>query len=377
METLTVVQGEFHLSRYPLDRNDPLRAWDAADEYLLNHLAGQFDNERTLNILIINDGFGALAVALAHHSVTVWTDSYLSAEGIKLNLSRNKQPVENVNIMNSLQTPDGDYDVVIIKIPKTLAMLEDQLVRLRPILKAETQLMGAAMVKAIHTSSLSLFEKYIGTTRTSLAKKKARLIHCQLDETIVPGKSPYPTSYTLEGTDYTLINHANVFSRERLDIGTRFFLQHLPHDEKYRSIIDLACGNGVVGLIAAEKNPQAELIFLDESYMAVASAQANFIAAFAEGRQASFQVSDSLQGITSDSADLILNNPPFHQQHAMGDGMAWNMFHQSRNVLTQKGELWVVANRHLGYHLKLKKLFGNCVTVAGNKKFVILKAEKL
>ena len=377
MEKLTVPQGDFQLSRYPEDKDDPLRAWDAADEYLLNTLAEQFDAERTLNILIINDGFGALTVALANHSVTVWTDSYLSAEGIKLNLSRNKQPAENVNIMNSLQTPDEPYDVVLIKIPKTLAMLEDQLTRIRPILKAETQIMGAAMVKALHTSTLSLFEKYIGMTRTSLARKKARLIHCQLDKTSASVTSRYPTSYILEGTDHTLINHANVFSRESLDIGTRFFLQHLPKDEKYRSIIDLACGNGVIGLIAAEKNPQAELTFLDESYMAVASAQANFNAAFGESRQAVFQVVDGLQGIPDHSADLILNNPPFHQQHAMGDGVAWNMFRQSRNVLTQNGELWVVANRHLGYHVKLKKLFGNCESVAGNKKFVVLKAVKI
>lgn len=376
MQTLSVPQGEFHLSRYPEDKNDRLRAWDAADEYLLSYLAGQFDAEQTLNILIVNDGFGALAVALAHHTVTVWTDSYLSEEGIKLNLVKNSQPVENLNIINSLGTPDGHYDVVIIKIPKTLAMLEDQLVRIRPILQPETQIIGAAMVKAIHTSTLSLFEKTIGTTRTSLAKKKARLIHCRLDKTLAPVKTPYPTTYILEGTEYTIINHANVFSRERLDIGTRFFLQHIPKDEKYRTIIDLACGNGIVGLIAAEINPQADLIFLDESYMAVASAEENFRAAFGESRQALFQVSNSLQGIPNDTADLILNNPPFHQQHAVGDAIAWNMFQQSRNVLKQNGELWVIGNRHLAYHVKLKKLFGNCETVSGNKKFVILKSVK-
>jgi len=36
----------------------------------------------------------------------------------------------------------------------------------------------------------------------------------------------------------------------------------------------------------------------------------------------------------------------------------------------------VVGNRHLGYHAKLKKLFGNCETVAANRKYVILKAIK-
>jgi 23S rRNA (guanine1835-N2)-methyltransferase len=237
-------------------------------------------------------------------------------------------------------------------------------------------IVAAAMVKAIHTSTLKLFEKYIGPTQTSFAKKKSRLIHSQLDETLTPGKSPYPTTYLLEGTGYTIINHANVFSRASLDIGTRFFLQHLPRSEKYQRIIDLACGNGVVGLMAAEKNPQAELFFLDESYMAIASAEENFRNVFSENRHAVFKVSDGLQGIDKHSVDLILNNPPFHQQHSVTDEVAWNMFQQSKAVLKQGGELLVIGNRHLGYHVKLKKLFGNCKIIANNKKFVILQASK-
>ena len=40
------------------------------------------------------------------------------------------------------------------------------------------------------------------------------------------------------------------------------------------------------------------------------------------------------------------------------------------------GELWVVANRHLAYHIKLKKIFNNYEQIASNKKFVILKVVK-
>lgn len=104
--------------------------------------------------------------------------------------------------------------------------------------------------------------------------------------------------------------------------------------------------------------------------MAIASAQENFSAAFGEGRQATFQVTNGLQGIPTESADLILNNPPFHQQHAVGDGIAWNMFQQSRSVLKQNGELCVVGNRHLAYHVKLKKLFGNCEALRGIKSLL-------
>ena len=376
MEILNVPQGEFRLARYPNRKNDRLRAWDAADEYLLNYINEEVKPETKLNILIINDGFGALTTALAEHYPTVWTDSWLAQEGIRKNLVSNNKSADDVQIKNSMETPEDDYDLVIIKTTKSLALLEDQLIRIKPSVSTATKIIAAGMVKSIHTSTLNLFEKYIGSTKTSLAKKKARLIFSIPDENIKVVKSPYPKSYILEGTNYTIFNQANVFSRESLDIGTRFFLQHIPQSEKYKNIIDLACGNGVVGLIAADKNPDAELLFLDESYMAIESARESFEAAFNKQRKATFQVNDCLTGCEKNSADLILNNPPFHQDNAIGDEVAWQMFKQSKDVLKEGGELWVIGNRHLGYHIKLKKIFNNCKVIATNKKFVILKSIK-
>jgi 16S rRNA (guanine1207-N2)-methyltransferase len=48
------------------------------------------------------------------------------------------------------------------------------------------------------------------------------------------------------------------------------------------------------------------------------------------------------------------------------------MFEQAKNSLRTGGELRIVGNRHLGYHLKLKRLFGNCEVVASDRKFVVL-----
>lgn len=380
MEILKVPQGEFQLSRYPNRKNDRLRAWDAADEYLLNFINEEISSDQKLNILIINDSFGALATALAEHSLTVWTDSWLSQQGIKQNYSSNNISLDSLQLLNSIETPEDAYDLVLIKTTKNHSWLEEQLIRIKPTLSISSKVIGAGMAKSIHTSTLNLFEKYIGATKTSLAKKKARLIFSTPDLNIKTTNSSYPKSYILEGTDFVVFNQANVFSRESLDIGTRFFLQHIPQSEKYKSIIDLACGNGVVGLIASAINPDATVHFLDESYMAVESAKQSFETAFnkeeSEQHIATFSVNDCLTNFKKNSADLILNNPPFHQDNAIGDEVAWQMFKQSKDVLKQGGELWVIGNRHLGYHTKLKKVFDNCEVIATNKKFVILKSFK-
>ncbi|MFD9904289.1 methyltransferase, partial [Streptomyces sp. NPDC059063] len=69
-------------------------------------------------------------------------------------------------------------------------------------------------------------------------------------------------------------------------------------------------------------------------------------------------------------------NPPFHSHQATTDATAQRMFRGARDALRPGGELWVVGNRHLGYHVRLKRLFGNVDVAASNRKFVILRAVK-
>ena len=382
MEQLNTPQGQFQLSRFPIRPKDSLRAWDAADEYLLNYL-----NDENIalkgNILIINDTFGALSTALATHKPTTLSDSYLAEQGIKQNLQHNHLAPDSVHFINSLQTPSTTLDLVLIKIPKSHAMLEEQLHRIRPFINAKTTIIAGAMTKMVHTNTLKLFERLIGPTKTSLAVKKARLIFSTVAEINLP-ENPYPLSLNLSSEkftqhEYTMSNHANVFSREGMDIGSRFFLETLvksqPVSDEALSMVDLGCGNGIVGLIVAERFPNAQLHFVDESYMAVDSARINFQRAF-PNRSAQFSAMDCLGELEENSVDMIMNNPPFHQQNVVGDFIAQQMFIESKKVLKQGGTLWVVGNRHLGYQGALKRLMGNCTVIASNKKFVVLKAIK-
>ena len=166
-----------------------------------------------------------------------------------------------------------------------------------------------------------------------------------------------------------------MFSRESLDIGTRFLLQHLP-DTTGSDVIDLGCGNGIVGMAMAKRFPQAKISFVDESYMALASARLNYAQLGPEAVPAEFISADCLSGFVQNSSDCIVCNPPFHQQHSIGDHIAWQMFKQAHQVLRTGGELRVIGNRHLNYHLSLKKLFGNCHQFASNAKFVIFSCRK-
>ncbi|MEU6105211.1 methyltransferase [Streptomyces flaveolus] len=376
---MTTPWGEHTLARFPEDPRDRLRAWDASDEYLLRHLA---DQEVPLSgtVVVAGDRWGALVTALAAHRPVQITDSHLAQEATRANLARNGVEPGSVRLLTTQDPPPGRIDVLLVRVPKSLALLEDQLLRLAPAVHEGTVVVGTGMVKEIHTSTLALFERIIGPTRTSLAEKKARLVLSTPDPARARPANPWPLSYPLPDglgalSGRTVVNHAGVFCADRLDIGTRFFLQHLPDGRGARQVVDLGCGNGVVGTAVALADPGAEVLFTDESFQAVASAEATYKANGAPGR-AEFRVGDGLAGVPDGSVDLVLNNPPFHSHQATTDATAWRMFTGAKRVLRPGGELWVVGNRHLGYHVKLRRLFGNSRLVASDRKFVVLKAVK-
>ncbi|MEU1870342.1 MULTISPECIES: methyltransferase [unclassified Streptomyces] len=386
-DRLTTPWGEHALSRFPEDPRERLRAWDASDAYLLGHLA-----ERQVpldgTVVVVGDRWGALVTALAAHRPVQITDSHLTREATRLNLERNGAEPGSVRLLTTQDPPPDRVDVLLVRVPKSLALLEDQLLRLAPALHEGTVVVGTGMVKEIHTSTLRLFERIVGPTRTSPAVRKARLIFAEPDPALRRPANPWPLGYRLPDdvgpllSGRPVVNHAGVFCADRLDIGTRFFLRHLPEPGAFRRVVDLGCGNGVVGTAVALADPDAELLFTDESFQAVASARATYRANEAAGRandaagRAEFRVGDGLAGVPDGSVDLVLNNPPFHSHQATTDATAWRMFAGARRVLRPGGELWVVGNRHLGYHVKLRRLFGNSRLVASDRKFVVLKAVK-
>jgi 16S rRNA G1207 methylase RsmC len=351
------------LKRYPHRQNEVLQAWDAADELMLEHLKGE--SLAGKRILILNDQFGALSCGLQEYEITTYTDSFVSDQGIRINSSMKVSPIHQFRDFS------GVYDLVLIKLPKNLSFFEDSLASLTSHLHPDSKIISTCMVKHMAKGHFDLIEKYIGKTTTSLAQKKARLIFAKFEMQKV--ESPYPLRVKIEGFEKEFTHGSNLFSREKLDIGTRFFLEHLPKGE-FKTILDLGCANGVVGIRAQELNPTAELVFSDDSAMAIESARANYTTHF--DREARFLWTNCFEKQEKESLDLVLCNPPFHQQNTVGDFIAEQMFLDSRSALRKGGFIRVIGNSHLGYPQMLKKIFSNSKVVATNPKFVIVDAVK-
>jgi 16S rRNA (guanine1207-N2)-methyltransferase len=359
-----------------LRRDDPLRAWDAADKYLLD----EFGPAARGRILIVHDSFGALAVALheqapQEHPLVWWSDSFLAHQALYHNLALNGRGTAAATVVTGDCVPEGIFDLVLMKIPKAMSHFEDLLLKLRSRLALGARVAAGGMIKHVPMRAWRLMEDVIGPTVTSRGRQKARygealfeagrdLPGALVDQPLVWGDPPL-----------TLMSGPNVFSRGKIDHGSALLLQHLPSTDEPLRAADLGCGNGILALALARACPHATILAVDESFQAVAATAANAEAAGLDDRVTAV-AGDGLADVAAGSLDLVVCNPPFHQDHAVGDQLAWRMITQAKHALAPGGELRLVGNRHLGYHAKLELLFGACRTLGSDRRFVVLAATR-
>jgi len=376
------------LQRYPITKDPSLRAWNAADEYLISHISEEIlSNKNDIkNILICNDQFGALTCALSKLSPEFWTDSFLSKSAILSNLEANKLTNNKIKHLTSNQSIEDfvTYALVLIRIPKHNSLLEYQLTSIAPHINSKTTIIASGMTRDIHNSTLSIFEKTIGDTKTSLAKKKARLIFskCENNSKNISAENfeKQAKTYTEEKFGVTSYGLAGVFSRDRLDSGSRVLLNYLPQTRANQKVADLGCGTGILGTTLAKINSSLQVVFCDESYLALASAKLTYDNNIDSSRErniskAEYVITDVLDGVDNNQFDHILCNPPFHQQNVQTLSIANKMFRQSSSRLRESGEFRVVANRHLKYRPMLSQYFKSVTSISDDPKFIVWLAK--
>ena len=374
--TLNLTSPPIKLARFPKDRRETLLPYDAADELIMEWWQ-QTHNQQAQSIWILNDSFGALTCFFHQQSsanLVHITDSFLAEQALCNNLENNRLDEERIECWDCLESWPHLPTLVVLKVPKNLSLLEHQLARLCE-LPTGTPILIGARIKDLPAKAIKLMKQAFGNMVPEPARRKSRIMHAS-----VTGEAmdlPSVESWPVPEFNLELANHANVFSRKSLDLGARILLEHLPQTQAGSRVVDLGCGNGVLALAMARKQPDNHYSLIDESHMSIASAKANVHHNMPElADNFSFYCQHGLMGWPAGSLDLVICNPPFQQQQAITDEIAWQMFHQAHQALRIGGKLRIVGNRHLGYHLKLERLFGAVQMIASNAKFVILESEK-
>lgn len=142
-----------------------------------------------------------------------------------------------------------------------------------------------------------------------------------------------------------------LFSPEHIDYGTRAMLS-IAEFEKGMRVMDLGCGCGVVGILAAKKCGEENVVMADIDPRAVEIARKNAQANGVGGVQC--VVSDGFESVNAAGFDLILSNPPYQTDFAV----AKKFIEKGFNRLKVGGRMMMVTKRLDWYRNKLRAIFG-------------------
>ncbi len=384
--------GPRAIDRRPTRPNSPLRGWDGADRLAVEWLrdrVGRPVQDDGPAIWVLNDRFGALAIgalAAGARRVVSLGDSTTAHEALRSNLEANRLDpaavicvtplADDVDTITAIAPPS----VVVGRFPHGHSLLDHELALLGSHLAPDTPVTLAVMAKHLRRPHVERLTDALGPATVSLAAHKARLVHFTTDgRHLAPAPSAgYVTEATASLPAIRTVGLPGVFGRDRLDPGARVLLRRLPellaHDVP-GDALDLGCGNGVLSAAVGLLCPDVRVTMVDESHLAVDSAAATIRANDLDPDRFATLAADRLDTVADDTVDLVVCNPPFHQDQVVGDEVAWNMFHDARRVLRPTGRLVVVGNRHLGHHTRLKRLFAQVETVSDDPKFVVLTAR--
>ncbi|GAA2225371.1 methyltransferase [Herbiconiux moechotypicola] len=368
------------LRRFPDVEAENLFASDAADRLLLDEAAPAL--EATVahpgRVVVIGDDYGALTLAAA---------AVIGVDGIRVHqdplsgeraLDANARRLGGDSLVGRYRhLPLGrelleGATVVLLRLPRGLAELDAQARAIAAWAEPGVVVYAAGRVKHMTIAMNEVLGRSFGTVGATLARQKSRVLVASAPrEGVLPAE---PECETHPEAGLTLCAVPGAFAGAKLDIGTRFLLEHLEGaNPDARVAVDLGCGTGALAVRLARTRPELRVIATDQSAAAVDSTR---LTASANGVELEVVRDDALSGFEPGSADLVLLNPPFHVGSTVHAGIALKLFEAAGRVLASGGELWTVFNSHLAYRAALLRAVGPTRQVARNAKFTVMASTR-
>ena len=356
----TYQEKTFTIDRYPTTDNKSLQAWSAADEHILNYL--EEEKISCEKAVIYNDRFGFLSTILSDKSPTAIIDFKSQEKAFAINFEDNGLE-QNLKTNSSIDELKGEFDLALIKIPKSLDLFRLQLAQAQGSLSENGQVICGFMTKYFSKQYLSIAAEYFEDCSQSKAWKKSRIL-------ILKGKKVVEKENLITEIQFSgnkvFKQHYGVFSAKNIDHATQFFIDHMDVRLDHNKILDLGSGNGVLAYAALEEKSQSEIHLLDDSLLALESSKMNV-----EGENVHFHYNDSLADFEDHSFDLVISNPPFHFEHETNIEVALELFKEVKRVLKKGGSFQMVTSNHLNSKTHLYKLFHKVDIVSQDLKFVV------
>ncbi len=166
------------------------------------------------------------------------------------------------------------------------------------------------------------------------------------------------------------LTRPGVFSADGVDEGSAMLAAHLP-DRPGAELADLGAGWGYLSRAALKLEGVEKLHVVETDHAALDCARHNL-----PDPRVVFHWADATRWTPPAKLDAVVMNPPFHTGRSADPDLGRAFIAAAASILKPKGDLWMVANRHLPYERTLEALFAQVREVAGDTRFRILHASR-
>lgn len=172
--------------------------------------------------------------------------------------------------------------------------------------------------------------------------------------------------------ELTFVSDIGVFSKERVDYGSRALLDAMDLNENQKSLLDVGCGYGTLGVSLAKVYPWLNVEMVDVNERAVLLSNKSIKLNNIENAKAYLS---SIYENVNGTYDVIISNPPIRA----GKKVVHEILEKAYDHLNENGELIVVIQKKQGAPSaknKMEEVFGNCEIINRDKGYFILKSKK-
>ena len=170
------------------------------------------------------------------------------------------------------------------------------------------------------------------------------------------------------GRTLTMQTAPGLFSPQHPDRGTLAMLSWVEF-QPGQKILDLGCGWGLVGVLAAQISGAENVWMCDLNPVAIETARKNAAANGAAGVH--LCLSDGLAGVDTAGFDLILSNPPYQTDFSV----AKSFIEKGFNRLKIGGWMYLVVKREAWYRNNMRAVFGG-VELLERDGYLVLRAQR-
>lgn len=176
--------------------------------------------------------------------------------------------------------------------------------------------------------------------------------------------------FNFNNKDFSIYSDNGVFSKDRLDYGTRVLLNSVDIDKLFGNVLDLGCGLGVVGIILGTFNKDINIDMADINERAIDLAKNNLVL---NNVKANVFVSDIYSNIDN-KYDFIITNPPIRAGKSVVRGFLLGSY----DYLKDNGILYFVMRKDHGVKSMIGELNDkfNTSVVSKDKGFYVVLCTK-